>query len=64
MATQVVDTDGHIFEKDEIIYEYLEAPYRGKKELLAQPFFPASTACKNCRRSFRKPKTAAEDEYE
>ena len=40
MATQVVDTDGHIFERDEILFEYLEAPYRGRKELFAYPFFP------------------------
>ena len=41
MATQVVDTDGHIFEKDIDIAEYIEAPYRGRKELLSLPFFPA-----------------------
>jgi predicted TIM-barrel fold metal-dependent hydrolase len=40
MATQVIDTDGHIFEKDQDIYEYLESPYRGRKEVLALPFFP------------------------
>jgi len=40
MAIQVVDTDGHIFEKDQDIYEYLEPPYRGRKEILALPFFP------------------------
>src|SRR5262245_22102374 len=40
MATQVVDTDGHIFERDEIMFEYLEAPYRGRKEVLLYPFFP------------------------
>ena len=40
MATQVVDTDGHIFEKDELIFEYLEPPYRGRKEMLQFPFFP------------------------
>jgi len=40
METQVLDTDGHIFEKDEIIFEYLEPPYRGRKELFAYPFFP------------------------
>jgi len=40
MTAQVVDTDGHIFERDEIIFEYLEAPYRGRKELFAYPFFP------------------------
>ena len=40
MATQVVDTDGHIFEKDEIMLGYLEPPYRGRKEVLLYPFFP------------------------
>ena len=40
MATQVVDTDGHIFERDQDIAEYMEAPYRGRKELLTLPFFP------------------------
>jgi hypothetical protein len=40
MATQVVDTDGHIFEKDQDIFEYMEQPYKGRKELLALPFFP------------------------
>jgi len=40
MATQVVDTDGHIFEKDEIMLEYLDPPYRGRKEVLLYPFFP------------------------
>ncbi|HWP56403.1 MAG TPA: amidohydrolase family protein [Candidatus Acidoferrales bacterium] len=40
MAIQVIDTDGHIFERDEIIFDYLEAPYRGRKEILALPFFP------------------------
>jgi len=29
MASQVVDTDGHIFEKDDIMFEYLQPPYRG-----------------------------------
>ena len=40
MATEVIDTDGHIFEKDEIIFEYLEPPFNGRKEILALPFFP------------------------
>ena len=40
MATQVLDTDGHIFERDEIMFEYLEPPYRGRKEVLLYPFFP------------------------
>ncbi|MBI4482903.1 MAG: amidohydrolase [Acidobacteria bacterium] len=38
--TQVIDTDGHIFEKDQDIFQYLEPPFRGKKELLSFPFFP------------------------
>src|SRR5438445_10507275 len=40
MATQVIDTDGHIFESDEIMFEYLQPPYRGRKEVLLYPFFP------------------------
>lgn len=40
MATKVFDTDGHIFEQDSIIFEYLEPPYRGRKELFLYPFFP------------------------
>jgi len=40
MELRVFDTDGHIFEKDDIIAEYLEAPYRGRKELFLYPFFP------------------------
>ena len=39
MNTQVVDTDGHIFERDEIMFEYLEPPYRGHKEVFLYPFF-------------------------
>src|SRR5215467_3477082 len=38
--TQVVDTDGHIFERDEIMFEYLEPPYKGHKEVFLYPFFP------------------------
>ena len=40
MNTQVVDTDGHIFERDEIMFEYLEPPYKGHKEVFLYPFFP------------------------
>jgi uncharacterized protein len=40
MAREVFDTDGHIFERDEIMFEYLEPPYRGRKEVLLYPFFP------------------------
>jgi len=41
MAYEVIDTDGHIFERDANIFEYLEPPYRGRKEILSLPFFPA-----------------------
>jgi predicted TIM-barrel fold metal-dependent hydrolase len=40
MASRVIDTDGHIFEKDQDIFEYLEPPFRGRREILALPFFP------------------------
>src|SRR5881397_2808979 len=40
MATQVIDTDAHIFESDEIMFEYLETPYHRRKEVLLYPFFP------------------------
>src|ERR1043165_2834577 len=39
MATQVVDTDGHIFERAQDIAEYMEAPTRGRKDLLTLPSF-------------------------
>jgi predicted TIM-barrel fold metal-dependent hydrolase len=41
MAREVIDTDGHIFERDQDIFEYLETPYSGRRELLSLPFFPA-----------------------
>ena len=40
MATQVVDTDGHVFERDKDIFEFMEPPYRGRTEVLSLPFFP------------------------
>ena len=38
---EIIDADGHIFEKDEIVLEFLEPPYKGRKEILALPFFPS-----------------------
>ena len=35
------DADGHVFEKEEEIFEYLEPPYRGRTELLNRSLFPA-----------------------
>src|SRR5437763_3135105 len=36
----VIDADGHVFESDSDIFEYLPAPYRGSDILFATPFFP------------------------
>lgn len=38
--TAVVDGDGHIFENDAEIFEFLEPPYQGNRIVLAFPFFP------------------------
>lgn len=37
----VIDADGHVFESDSDIFEYLPAPYRGSDILFATPFFPS-----------------------
>lgn len=34
-----IDADGHIYENDEILLDYLPEPYRGKRDMLAMPFF-------------------------
>jgi uncharacterized protein len=36
----VFDADGHVYELDHEIVDYLEPPYRGRRELLRNPFFP------------------------
>ena len=38
---RVLDGDGHIIERDQELFEYLEAPYAGNTTLLGYPFFPA-----------------------
>jgi predicted TIM-barrel fold metal-dependent hydrolase len=37
----MLDADGHVFEKREEIFEYLEPPFKGKHSLLSSAFFPA-----------------------
>jgi predicted TIM-barrel fold metal-dependent hydrolase len=36
----IIDADGHVYEKDHELYEYLEEPYAGKRTLLGFPFWP------------------------
>ncbi|MDX1402749.1 MAG: amidohydrolase family protein, partial [Kiloniellales bacterium] len=41
METKIFDADGHIRERDEDLFEFLEPPFQGKKQLFSTPFFPA-----------------------
>lgn len=36
----VFDADGHVFESDRELYEFLEPPFRGRETVLGFPFFP------------------------
>jgi predicted TIM-barrel fold metal-dependent hydrolase len=36
----MLDGDGHLIERDEELFQYLEAPYKGNNTLLTFPFFP------------------------
>ena len=38
---RVLDGDGHVIERDDELFEYLDAPYAGNTTLLGYPFFPA-----------------------
>lgn len=38
---EVIDADGHVFERDEELFEFVEAPFRGRRTLLGFPFFPS-----------------------
>ena len=40
MGRRIIDADGHIIERDVLIKEYLEEPYRSNPDLLGVPFFP------------------------
>jgi hypothetical protein len=37
---EIIDADGHVYEKDAELFEYLEEPYAGKRTLLGFPFWP------------------------
>jgi predicted TIM-barrel fold metal-dependent hydrolase len=41
MFEPVIDADGHVVERDELIFKYLEAPYGNTPEMMTLPFFPA-----------------------
>jgi predicted TIM-barrel fold metal-dependent hydrolase len=41
MTHRVIDADGHVVERDEEIYKYLEEPFRGREDVLTVPFFPS-----------------------
>ncbi|HKA54446.1 MAG TPA: amidohydrolase family protein [Candidatus Binatia bacterium] len=36
----IIDADGHVYERDAELFEYLEEPYAGRQTLLAFPFWP------------------------
>ncbi len=36
----IFDSDGHVYELDSDLLEFLEPPFRGREELLRHPFFP------------------------
>jgi uncharacterized protein len=40
LAHGLIDADGHVFESDREIFEYLPPPYRGATALFSSPFFP------------------------
>ena len=42
MASQysIFDADGHVYELDHELVDFLDPPYRGRPELLRNPFFP------------------------
>lgn len=41
MGAEIVDGDGHIYENDGEIFEFLEEPYRGKRTLRGFSFWPS-----------------------
>src|SRR5947207_10389766 len=40
MTDIIIDSDGHINERDEVILQYLPEPFRGRRELLGRTLFP------------------------
>lgn len=41
MDSEIIDGDGHIYENDEQIFDYLDPPYRGKRTLRGFSFWPS-----------------------
>jgi len=37
----IIDADGHVYEKDQELFEYLEGPYAGRLTLLGFPLWPS-----------------------
>jgi uncharacterized protein len=40
MEQVLIDSDGHVSERDEVILNYLPEPFKGRRELLQRPIFP------------------------
>jgi len=40
-VSDIIDGDGHVYERDEEVFEFLEPPYRGKRTLLGFPLWPS-----------------------
>jgi predicted TIM-barrel fold metal-dependent hydrolase len=40
MNNVIIDSDGHVNERDDVLVDYLPEPFRGRRELLGRPFFP------------------------
>jgi uncharacterized protein len=40
MERVIIDSDGHVNERDDILVDYLPEPFRGRRDLLGRPFFP------------------------
>ncbi|MBV9120379.1 MAG: amidohydrolase [Chloroflexi bacterium] len=38
----VLDADGHVFERDEVLYQYLDSPFAGCVDMLYESFFPTN----------------------
>lgn len=41
MINRVFDADGHVVEQDRELLDFFDPPYRGRAELLSNPFFPS-----------------------
>ena len=41
-VTGFIDADGHVVEADSELLEFLPAPFKGRDDLMAFPFFPTA----------------------